>query len=333
MYNEEENVAPFFASTTKVLNKLNHSSSRNHYKFNIIFVDDGCRDKSCDEVEKLIATPNGKKFGISLIRLARNFGKEIATSAGIHEAHELGSDAAMIMDSDLQHPPELIPEFISRWEAGADVVIGVTDDTGHNNFFKKLGSDSYYRIMSRISSIEMIPHSTDFRIIDQQVIDAFTRFTERERITRGLIDWLGFDREVLYFTPNEREHGVPTYTYVKLFRLAMSSFTSHSLLPLRIAGYLGLAFMISFGLLGIVTYSEMYIFRDPMDWAISGSALLGILMLFTIGIVLGCMGLVALYVETIHGEVVNRPLYVRRKDRRLDYQLSHSKQSAQESVS
>ena len=302
MYNEEDNVVPFFKAITKVLDTL-------PYSFEILFVDDGSKDTSAKKVDGL----KSKKHTVRLISLARNFGKEIATTAGIHEAK---GEAAIILDSDLQHPIDRIPDFIKEWEQGNDVVIGVREDAGHSNGLKKLGSNTFYKIMNHISHTNIIPHSTDYRLIDRQVIDAFVQFTERERITRGLIDWLGFERSVVYFTPNEREFGTPSYTFYKLARLAMTSFTAHSLLPLKIAGYLGVVFIVFFGALGILVYVENYIMGDPMGLAISGTAMLAILLLFAIGIMLSCLGLIALYVATIHGEVTNRPLYVIRRRRK-----------------
>lgn len=302
MYNEEDNIVPFYKAISKVLAKL-------PYRFEILFVDDGSKDASAQKVLELPKSAHD----IRLISLARNFGKEIATTAGIHEAK---GDAAIILDSDLQHPIDKIPTFIKEWEKGNDVVIGVRENTGHNNKIKKLGSDTFYKIMNRMSRTNIIPHSTDYRLIDRQVIDAFVQFTERERITRGLIDWLGFERSVVYFTPNEREFGTPSYTFAKLVKLAMTSFTAHSLFPLKLAGYLGLIFIVFFGGLGFVVFVEMYMMGDPAGLAISGTALLAILLLFAIGILLSCLGLIALYVATIHGEVTNRPLYVIRNRRK-----------------
>ncbi len=301
MYNEEGSIRPFFKAITKEIDKL-------PYNFEIIFIDDGSTDGSVAKVEKL----KHASHSIVLIRLARNFGKEIATTAGIHEAK---GEAAIILDSDLQHPVEKISEFIKAWEAGADVVIGVRDEDGHRSTLKKAGSKAFYKIMNRMSSTEIIPHSTDFRMIDRQVIDAFSRFTERDRITRGLIDWLGFERAIVYFTPNEREFGSPSYTFKKLVHLATTSFTAHSLAPLKFAGYLGVIMTLSFGILGVVVWFEKYILGDPMSWNISGTAMLAILLLFAIGIILICLGLIALYIATIHGEVTNRPLYVVKRKR------------------
>jgi glycosyltransferase involved in cell wall biosynthesis len=301
MYNEEQNVAPFFNVLSKAIKKL-------PYKFEVLFVDDGSTDASLEEAKKL----SHPLHDVRVITLARNFGKEVATTAGINHAE---GQAAIIIDSDMQHPVEKIPEFIEKWEAGSDVIIGVRASQGHGNKLKGLGSKLFYKIMSKISDTEIIPHSTDYRLIDRQVVDAFNQFTERERITRGLIDWLGFRRDTVAFEPNEREFGEPSYSFMKLVKLATSSFTAHSLMPLRLAGYLGIIFMFFFGGLGILTYIEMYLINDPLGLAISGTAMLALLLLFAIGIILSSLGLIALYIANIHAEVTNRPLYVVRKDR------------------
>jgi glycosyltransferase involved in cell wall biosynthesis len=301
MYNEEQNVAPFFNVLSKAIKKL-------PYKFEVLFVDDGSTDASLEEAKKL----SHPLHDVRVITLARNFGKEVATTAGINHAE---GQAAIIIDSDMQHPVEKIPEFIEKWEAGSDVIIGVRASQGHGNKLKGLGSKLFYKIMSKISDTEIIPHSTDYRLIDRQVVDAFNQFTERERITRGLIDWLGFRRDTVSFEPNEREFGEPSYGFMKLVKLATSSFTAHSLMPLRLAGYIGAIFMIFFGGLGVLTYVEMYLMHDPLGLAVSGTAMLALLLLFAIGIILSSLGLIALYIANIHAEVTNRPLYVVRKDR------------------
>lgn len=301
VFNEAENIPLFYKAVCKVAKK-------SAYKYEVIFVDDGSTDRSVEIVESLIK----KECSIRIVELSRNFGKEIATTAGIETAK---GDAVIILDSDLQHPIDVIPDFIAEWERGTEVVIGVRTTHAHYNKIKKLGSELYYKLMNVVSDTKIIPHSTDFRLLDRKVVDAFSTFTERQRITRGLIDWLGFKRGYVYFEANEREHGQPSYTLMKLTKLAVNSFTSHSLFPLRFAGYLGAAFMFIFGVLGVLVYIEMYILHDPMGLAISGSAMLAIVLLFAVGIVLFCLGLIALYIANIHGEVINRPLYVVRKNK------------------
>jgi glycosyltransferase involved in cell wall biosynthesis len=308
VYNESENIPLFYAELLKVARTLEH-------EFELIFVDDGSSDDSVKVVESLAAEiKQVENFGIKLIELSRNFGKEIATTAGIEAAR---GDAVIILDADLQHPITAIPQFINKWEKGYDVVVGVRSTDGHYSLLKKAGSELFYKIMNRISETKIVPHSTDFRLLDRKVVEAFRHFTERQRITRGLIDWLGFKRGYVHFETGERLHGQPSYSTRKLVKLALNSFTAHSLFPLRIAGYVGIIFMLIFGVLGLFTYIEVYLLNDPMGLHITGTAVLGLLMLFAIGILLACLGLIAIYIASIHGEVINRPLYVVRQNKEL----------------
>ncbi|HSH55624.1 MAG TPA: glycosyltransferase family 2 protein [Candidatus Limnocylindrales bacterium] len=303
VYNETKNIPIFFKQLNEIADSLEH-------KLELIFVDDGSSDDSVAIIEGL----KPKKVVVRLIELSRNFGKEVATTAGIEAAK---GDAVIIIDSDLQHPIECIPEFIAKWKEGYEVVIGVRATHEHYNALKKYGSKTFYKIMNRISETKIVPHSTDYRLIDRKVVEAFKGFTERQRLTRGLIDWLGFKRGYVYFKTGKRIHGKPSYSTHKLIKLALNSFTAHSLFPLRLAGYIGLAFILIFGVLGLFTYIEVFLMGDPMGLNISGTALLAMLLLFAIGIVLCSLGLIALYIANIHGEVINRPLYVVRTHKEL----------------
>jgi dolichol-phosphate mannosyltransferase len=218
----------------------------------------------------------------------------------------------MLMDADLQHPPERIPDFIKKWEAGADVVVGVRDQNQGEGFVKHVGSKVYYKLMGFLSETELVPGETDFRLIDRKVIDAFKQFTERNRMTRALLNWLGFKRAEVIFTANARLLGKPGYSPLKLTRLALSSFVAHSLFPLKFAGYLGLLIMLVSGVTGVFVFYVKYIANDPWGFNFSGPATLAIINTFLVGIVLACLGLIALYVGTIHEEVANRPLYIVR---------------------
>jgi dolichol-phosphate mannosyltransferase len=202
------------------------------YQFELIFIDDGSRDES-PAIARKFAEQDER---VTFIEFARNFGKEEAVSAGLHAAT---GDAAVILDADLQHPPKLIKKFIKEWEKGAGVVIGVRKYSDGETWFKRFSSRMFYRIIKMISSTDMVPHATDFRLLDRTAVNAFKQFTERNRITRGLIDWMGFKRGYVHFEAPPRQNGVATYSYKKLFNLAINSFTAHSLVPLKFAGYLG----------------------------------------------------------------------------------------------
>lgn len=304
IYNEAPNVAPLYK---KIKSAIKHLPQR----FELIFVDDGSSDNSAKKLHEVAK----KDESAHVVELARNFGKEIAVTAGIHAAR---GDAAIIMDADLQHPPELLPQFISEWEKGADVVVGVKKYSKDEGWFKRFSSKIFYTMLGSISSAQITPHASDFRLINRDVIDAFKTFTERNRMTRGLIDWTGFDRHYVYFEAPPRLYGEAGYSYRKLFGLAMNSFTAYSMLPLKFASWLGWAILLLSSSLGLFVVTEKYILNDPMHLNITGTAFLAIMLLFLIGVVLICLGFVALYIARIHEEVINRPLYIIKRESKKD---------------
>jgi dolichol-phosphate mannosyltransferase len=298
-YNEEKNVPLIAAQIVKTF------ASLPQYAYELIFVNDG----STDGTQVAIDTLAANNPSIKTIEFSRNFGKEATTSAGYHYA--IG-DAVMSVDADLQHPPELIPLFIKRWEEGIDVVIGLRTKSRGQSFIKAICSALFYKIINKISDTPIEPRATDFRLIDRVVIDAFNELTEHERMTRGLIDWLGFRRGFIEFEAPERVHGEASYSFYKLTKMAIASTVQHSLLPLKMAGYLGMFITFTSGAGGVVVFIERYMFNDVLNWAVSGTAQLAILLIFFVGLILVCLGLIALYIGSIHHEVSGRPLYVVR---------------------
>ena len=296
VYNEEKNIPLFYEKIQAVLNSLN-------YECELVFINDGSRDRSLVELEK-ISREDGR---VSVIDFSRNFGKEVAVTAGINQC---AGNACIILDADLQHPIEKIPEFIKKWENGAEVVVGIRAKNKGEGLVKKIGSYLFYKLINRISDMEIKTRATDFRLLDRIVIDEFNKLTEKNRMTRALIDWLGFRREYIYFEANERIHGAPSYGFFKLVRLAFNSMISFSLFPLKLAGYLGVTITIISALLGTFMFITNYITRSLN---FSGPAILAVVILFLIGIVLICLGLMALYIANIHTEVSNRPMYVVRR--------------------
>lgn len=303
-YNEVENIQPIYDAATPVLQSL-------PYMYEIIFVDDGSQDGTMDKINQLVAQDQHVK----LVELARNFGKEVALTAGLDAAF---GDAVIMMDADLQHPPELIPDFIAKWEAGADVVIGVRNGY-KTSAFKKLASNSYYKVVNGMFDTNLIPHATDFRLLDKTVCRYFSEFTEHNRMTRGLIDWLGFNRDVIHFDAPARRYGQASYTIKKLIGLTTDSFISHSMFPLRLAGYLGAFIMLVSIPLGLFIGFDRYILNNRFGF--SGTVIVAVLNLFLSGITLFCLGLISLYIAAIHRESTNRPLYVVRKIRRIGRQV------------
>lgn len=299
VHNEQVNIPLVYAEIVRVFAIL-------PYSYKIIFINDGSTDASREAINTLVQGDPA----VRLMDFSRNFGKEAATTAGFHSA--LG-DATICMDADLQHPPTLIPKFISAWENGAEVVIGVRNNNASDSYIKKIGSSVYYKLIHLVSKTEILPRATDFRLLDRVVVDEFNSLTEHNRMTRGLIDWLGFRRVPVYFDAPERLHGEAAYGFWKLVKLASESLISHSLLPLRLAGYIGVTIILLSGTLGIVMFLDRYVM--PWGFSFSGPAILADITLFLVGIILISLGLLAYYIGHIHTETQNRPLYVVRKEK------------------
>ena len=299
VYNEEENIPLFYEKIKKVITPL-------PYDWELIFVNDGSQDSSVEQIKKLEIIDSCVK----LLDFSRNFGKEMALTAGLNNCH---GQAAIMLDADLQHPVEKIPEFLDKWEKGAEVVIGLRNKNNGEGSVKKWGSYLFYKIINQIADVKLIPNTTDFRLIDREVIDEFDKLSEKNRMTRALVDWLGYRREYITFEANARIHGQASYSFVKLAKLAFNSMISLSLFPLRIAGYLGLLITVISGAMGISMFVIMYITQKDTFTAL---AMLAVMILFLVGIILICLGLIAMYIAHIHEEVISRPLYVIRKPKK-----------------
>lgn len=296
VYNEELNVRPFFEQTLSVIAK-DHKN-----KYEVVYVNDGSKDSTLAELHKLA----NKYKMVKIVNLSRNFGKEIAITAGIHHAK---GDALIMIDGDGQHPAELIPDFIAKWHEGYRVVVGVRKSNKKEGAIKKYGSRLFYKILNGMTDASLVPGSTDFRLIDKSVQSEFVRLTERNRITRGLIDWLGFSHAYIYFKASARMAGEASYSTSKLIKLALDSFVSLSLKPLYFAAYAGLVILPLATLVLIFSIVEMLV-GDPIGLHITGSAYLVLIALCMIGVLLVSQGIIAIYLSHIHSETQNRPLFI-----------------------
>jgi len=296
-YNEEKNILPLYEALENI------ALLKTDYKFEYIFVDDGSQDKTVETLEKISQSDEKVK----IIELSRNFGKEIALTAGIHG---IDSDALIIMDADLQHPPCIISTFIEKWEEGYEIVATKRTGIENRSIVKKMGSKLFYKLINAMSETEMISGTTDFRLLDKIVVEELKKFTERNRLVRGLIDWMGFKKIYVEFKAPDRLHGEAGYTLYKLFTLAVNSFASFSLFPLKVAGYIGIFIAIIFGGLFSWMLTDKYVLHQhtfsPLSYVIVANT-------FFIGIVLMALGMMALYIGYIHTEVTNRPLFIVRK--------------------
>ncbi|MDO8265889.1 MAG: glycosyltransferase family 2 protein [Candidatus Saccharibacteria bacterium] len=283
---------------------IKHFDTLPDYDYEIIYVNDGSSDNSLNIIREICADKKNKSKFLSL---SRNFGKEAATTAGILSAN---GDAVILMDADGQHPISLITSFIELWEKGYDIVVGVRKSNKGEGIVKKYGSLLFYRMLRFISGKEVVTGTTDFRLLDKKIVTEFNKLTERNRVTRNLLDWLGFNRVEVPFTAEERHAGKATYTFRKLLKLAMNGFVSHSTRPLKLIALLGSIISIVSAFAGVLLAIQKYVFNDPFGLSITGSALLALFVTFMVGIVLVCQGLLALYLESVYYETQNRPLYI-----------------------
>lgn len=304
-YNEQAGIAEFYQTLAKLL-----ATELDAYDHEFVFVNDGSTDKTL-EILETIAHNNP---AVRVVTLSRNFGKEMALAAGIATAE---GDAVITLDADGQFPVEYIPEFIAAWREGADVVIGVRTDNHKEGFVKRYGSRLFYRLINTMPDVRLVPGSTDFRLIDKVVQQDFVRMSERNRITRGLIDWLGYDPHYINFKANARTQGEATQSFSKLFALTIDSFISLSKFPLYFAAYLG-AFLLPSSALLLLGMIVNQVIGDPLRLHVTGSAFIVVGLVGLVGILLISQGILSLYLSHIHTESQGRPLYVINKKRSIN---------------
>lgn len=303
LYNEAAGIADFHAQLEKMAINATDDS------YEIIYCNDGSSDQTGDVVRK-ICRSNPR---VTLIQLSRNFGKESALSAAIHQAH---GQAILMLDGDGQHPISAIPTFIAAWRDGAKVVVGKRTGKDTEGLTKRLGSWLFYHLFNQMTDQKLVAGTTDYRLIDRAVQQAFLALPETDRITRGLIDWLGFSRTYVPIARSKRISGTASYSLRKLVVLATNSFVSLSSVPLYLFGYLGLIITTLSTILGLSVFVEQVLLRDPLQWRFTGSAMLGILIVFLVGIVLISQGIISLYLSRVYTQAKQRPLYV------IDYEAS-----------
>ena len=271
------------------------------YEVEVVVVNDGSRDKTLEKIEK--TKMRGRK-NFKLVSLTRNFGKEIALSVGIKYA---SGDAVVMIDADGQHPVEMISKMFDEWEKGAEIVTAVRDE---NTTRHKLGSRVYYVMMRMFGNRNVVVGAMDFRLISRSVAEEFNAFTERNRLARGLIDWMGVPQTYIKVKTKNRTSGKPTYSAKKLARLTVDSLVSASRTPLLIFGYIGLFITVVSFLFGLFILIQQYMMGDPLglDW--SGAVAMSVFVSFLVGLVLISQAITALYISQIHTEAKGRPLYI-----------------------
>lgn len=295
VFNERENIPLLSEKLEKILTCLSED-------YELIFVNDGSWDGSAEELERL----HRKNPRIKLITLSRNFGHQVALSAGM----ELTSgDVVIMMDGDLQHPPELIPDLFKKWQEGYQVVYTIRQETADAGHFKIWSASLFYWLINLMARTPIPAGASDFRLVDRVVVNELRKFKENSRFFRGLLAWLGFRQIGVPYLAPSRLYGASRYALGEMMRLALDGVTSFSSFPLRISTYVGLLVSgISF-IYGMYTL-YMGIFSDKV---VPGWASLMIVVLFLGGVQMITLGIMGEYLGRIYDQVKGRPLYVVQK--------------------
>ncbi|HHW22143.1 MAG TPA: glycosyltransferase family 2 protein [Clostridiaceae bacterium] len=293
MYNEEEVIPETYRRLTKVMEGFGES-------YEIIFINDGSRDNTKAMLSELCKTDKRVK----MIDFARNFGHQIAITAGMDYA---AGECMVIIDGDLQDPPELIPEMIKIWRSGYDVVYGKRKARQGETFFKKFTAKAFYRILGKLTDIDIPVDTGDFRLIDRRVCEALKQLPERNRYVRGLMSWVGFKQTAIEFERSERFAGETKYPLKKMLKLAMDGIMSFSYKPLKIASYLGTFLSLASFLYLIFVLIQRLFFPESTQ---SGWASIIAVSLFFNGIILLMLGIIGEYIGRIYDEAKGRPLYI-----------------------
>lgn len=296
------NEAPALGETHRQLSEMAAKLSPAQFEF--IYVDDGSRDETATLLHDLSLTDDRVRG----LRLSRNFGHQVATTAGIEHAR---GDAVVIMDADLQDPPAVIAEMCARWQEGWHVAYGQRAERAGETPFKLWTAKTFYRWINRFSRVEIPMDTGDFRLMDRVVVDALLRMPERDRFLRGMISWVGFRQVAVPYTRAPRFAGESKYPLLKMMRFAADAVVSFSFLPLRLA--IGTGFLVlGMALAGILYAVAVRFFFDPAHW-VRGWASLFVAILFMGGVQLISLGIIGEYVGRIYGEVKQRPLYFVRE--------------------
>ena len=291
-YNEEEVIGSLFDRLDGLANSIKN------YKFEFLFVNDGSRDNTLE----IIKSQAKKDSRVSYINLSRNFGKEIAMIAGIDHVR---GDAMVIIDADLQDPPELIPEMIKHWEEGYDDVYARRSSREGETWLKKKTSEMYYKILQSSTNIPIQIDTGDFRLLDRRCIDALKQFRESQRNTKAMFSWIGYKKKEILYNRDPRLAGTTKWNYRKLFNLAIDGITSFTTAPLRIATITGL-------LISAISFLYIiYLLVRPLFGVSTGAGYSSTLavILFMGGVQMLFLGIIGEYIGRIFNETKNRPLY------------------------
>lgn len=290
-YNEQEVIEESYKRLKSVMEQTGED-------FELIFVNDGSRDKTIDILNEI----SEKDKNVKILNFSRNFGHQTAISAGMDYA---SGNAIVVIDADLQDPPEVILQMIEKWKEGYEVVYGKRLKRKGESFFKKITAKVFYRFLHSMTDIDIPVDTGDFRLMDKKVCDVMRSFTEKNRYVRGLVSWVGFKQYALEYVREERFAGETKYPLRKMIKFASDGIISFSFKPLKIAEYIGCTISaLSFIYLIIVIIQKLF------GYTVQGWASLLSVSLFFNGIILFMLGIIGEYIGRIYDEAKNRPLYV-----------------------
>ena len=293
-FNEEGNVKIIADNLVQVL--------KGYHDYEILFINDGSADRTLSVLKELSASNNHIRY----LSFSRNFGHQLALKAGIDHA---SGDCVISMDADLQHPVELIPQLIAKWQEGFEIVYTIRADGPKTSLFKRVTSNLFYRLMNAISDIQIVQGTADFRLLDRVVVDVLKNMQEPDLFFRGIIPWIGFSQYGLLYAPNERFWGKSKYSLTKMFRFAFHGITSFSTKPLHLATLMGLFISFLSFAYGLVALTGK-IFKDQ---AVSGWTSMIVSVLFIGGIQLVMLGIIGEYLGKLFIESKRRPNYIIRE--------------------
>jgi len=300
LYNEEEVIHECIKRVTNVMHN-------NEFDYEIIFVNDG----SSDSTEEIVKQYCDKDKHLKLISFSRNFGHQTAITAGMDNAE---GDAVIVMDADLQDPPEVVLKLIEKYEEGYDVVYAIRSKRKGESFFKKISAKMFYRFLKNMCEVDIPVDTGDFRLISRQVCDVLKGLTERNRYVRGLVSWVGFKQTGIYYEREERYAGKTKYPLKKMLKLSVDGITSFSTKPLKLTKWIGI-FMAAVGFIYaiIVIIQKLVGIQMQTGWA---STMVTILLIG--GIQLIMLGITGEYIARIFDESKNRPLYIIKEKVNMD---------------
>ena len=292
-YNEEETIPLLYNELNKAVETISG------YEFEIFFVNDGSSDNTLNILRNLQQIDSR----VNYISFSRNFGKETAMAAGFDY---VTGDAAVILDADLQDPPELIKEMIFHWEEGYDDVYAKRRSREGESWFKKFTSAAFYKVLQKMTKIPIQEDTGDFRLLDRRAIESLKKLREKQRYTKGMFSWIGFNKKEILFDRKPRAAGKTKWNYLKLFNLALEGVTSFTTSPLRISTILGILVSIFSIIYMFIVLIKSLIWKDP----VKGYPSMMVTILFLGGVQLVSLGIIGEYVGRIFNETKYRPLYI-----------------------